>query len=37
MLPGRCKNGIIISKVPVIQTGLSGVMQKHFPVMLPTY
>ncbi|WP_436859210.1 LuxR C-terminal-related transcriptional regulator [Citrobacter tructae] len=31
MLPGRCKNGIIISKVPVIQTGLSGVMQKHFP------
>lgn len=31
MLPGRCKNGIIISKVPVIQTGLYGVMQQHFP------
>lgn len=31
MLPGRCKNGIIISKLPVIQTGLNGVMQKHFP------
>lgn len=31
MLPGCCKNGIIISKVPVIQTGLNGVMQRHFP------
>ena len=31
MLPGCCKNGIIISKVPVIQAGLHGVMQLHFP------
>lgn len=31
MLPGRCKNGIIISKVPVIQTGLNGVMLQNFP------
>lgn len=31
MLPGRCKNGIIISNVPVIQTGLNGVMHQHFP------
>lgn len=31
MLPGCCKNGIIISKVPVIQAGLNGVMHRHFP------
>lgn len=31
MLPGCCKNGIVISKVPVIQAGLHGVMQLHFP------
>lgn len=31
MLPGCCKNGIVISKVPVIQAGLHGVMQQHFP------
>lgn len=31
MLPGRCRNGIIISKVPVIQVGLNGVMLQHFP------
>lgn len=31
MLPGCCKNGIVISKVPVIQAGLHGIMQQHFP------
>ena len=31
MLPGCCKNGIVISKVPVIQAGFHGVMQRHFP------
>ncbi|CBG91553.1 helix-turn-helix domain-containing protein [Citrobacter rodentium] len=31
MLPGRCKNGIVISKVPVIQAGLNGIMHHHFP------
>ncbi|WP_336219577.1 response regulator transcription factor [Citrobacter amalonaticus] len=31
MLPGRCKNGIIISKVPVMQSGLYGIMHLHFP------
>ena len=31
MLPGCCKNGIIISKVPVIQVGLHGIMQQQFP------
>ncbi len=31
MLPGCCKNGIIISKVPVIQAGLHGIMQQQFP------
>ena len=31
MLPGCCKNGIVISKVPVIQAGFHGVMQLHFP------
>lgn len=31
MLPGCCKNGIVISKIPVMQAGLKEV------VMLPTY
>ncbi|EGT0650079.1 response regulator transcription factor [Citrobacter braakii] len=30
MLPGRCKNAIIISKLPIVQTGLKGVMQGQF-------
>ncbi|POT56084.1 DNA-binding response regulator [Citrobacter amalonaticus] len=30
MLPGCCKNGIVISKIPVMQAGLKGVMQSHF-------
>lgn len=46
MLPGCCKNGIVISKIPVMQAGLKEVMRTHFPeyeiissasVMLPTY
>lgn len=31
MLPGCCTNGIIISKIPVIQSGLKGIMNTHFP------
>ncbi|MTH45000.1 LuxR C-terminal-related transcriptional regulator [Intestinirhabdus alba] len=31
MLPGRYKKGIIISKIPLIQAGLKGVMSSHFP------
>ncbi|AKE59988.1 helix-turn-helix transcriptional regulator [Citrobacter farmeri] len=31
MLPGCCKNGIVISKVPVIQAGFHGVMRLHLP------
>lgn len=31
MLPGRYKNGIVISKIPVIQAGLRGVFLGHFP------
>lgn len=31
MLPGCCKKGIVISNVPVIQSGLNGMMQQHFP------
>ncbi len=30
MLPGCCKNGIIISKMPVMQAGLKRVMRTHF-------
>ena len=30
MLPGRCKNAIIISKSPIIQTGLKGIIQAQF-------
>lgn len=30
MLPGRCKNAIIISKLPIVQTGLKSVMQGQF-------
>lgn len=37
MLPGRCKNAIIISKLPIIQTGLKGVMQAHFSDYKLTY
>lgn len=31
MLPGCCKNGIVISKVPVIQAGIKGVMENQCP------
>ncbi len=31
MLPGCCKNGIFISKIPVMQAGLKEVMRTHFP------
>ncbi|MEB2418874.1 helix-turn-helix transcriptional regulator [Citrobacter sp. R-1.5.2] len=37
MLLGRCKNAIIISKLPIIQTGLKGVMQAHFSDYKLTY
>ncbi|TKV24124.1 LuxR C-terminal-related transcriptional regulator [Citrobacter sp. wls613] len=37
MLPGRCKNAIIISKLPIIQTGLKGVMQGQFSDYELTY
>lgn len=37
MLPGRCKNAIIISKLPIIQIGLKGVMQAHFSDYKLTY
>lgn len=28
---GCCKNGIVISKIPVMQAGLKEVMRTHFP------
>ncbi|EOI5777764.1 LuxR C-terminal-related transcriptional regulator [Cronobacter malonaticus] len=31
MLPGRCKQGIIISQIPVMHTGLEAIMRRHFP------
>lgn len=31
MLRGCCKNGIVISKIPVMQAGLKEVMRTHFP------
>ena len=31
MVSGHCKHGVIISKIPVMQTGLSGIMELHFP------
>ncbi|EIT0557889.1 DNA-binding response regulator, partial [Salmonella enterica subsp. enterica serovar Enteritidis] len=31
MLPGCCKNGLIISKTPLIQEGLKGVITGNFP------
>ena len=31
MLPGCCKNGIVISKIPVMQAGLKEVMRTIFP------
>ena len=37
MLPGRCKNAIIISKLPIVQTGLKGVMQGQFADCELTY
>lgn len=37
MLPGRCKNAIIISKSPIIQTGLKGIMQGKFSHYELTY
>lgn len=37
MLPGRCKNAIIISKLPIVQTGLKGVMQEQFADYELTY
>ena len=37
MLQGRCKNAIIISKLPIVQTGLKGVMQGQFADYELTY
>lgn len=31
MLPLKSKHGVVISKVPVMQCGLSGLMDRHFP------
>ncbi len=31
MLSGCCKYGVVISKIPVMQTGLCGIMELHFP------
>lgn len=31
MLPGYCKFGVVISKIPVMQSGLCAVMGSHFP------
>lgn len=31
MVSEHCKYGVIISKIPVMQTGLSGIMELHFP------
>lgn len=31
MLPGCCKNGLIISKTPLIQEGLKGAITGNFP------
>lgn len=31
MLPGYCKFGVIISKIPVMQSGLSAIMGANFP------
>ncbi len=31
MLPGCCKNGIVISKIPVMQAGFKEIMRTHFP------
>ncbi|WP_199782200.1 helix-turn-helix transcriptional regulator [Cronobacter dublinensis] len=31
MLPGRCKQGLIISQIPVMHTGLEAIMRRHFP------
>ena len=37
MLQGRCKNAIIISKSPIIQTGLKGIIQAQFADYELTY
>lgn len=37
MLSASCKYGIIISKLPVMQTGLGGVMARYFPEYELTY
>ncbi|CCJ71162.1 Putative regulator [Cronobacter condimenti 1330] len=31
MLPGRCKQGVIISQIPVMHTGLAAIIRRHFP------
>ncbi|SUG35058.1 regulatory protein [Salmonella enterica subsp. arizonae] len=33
MLPGCCKNGLIISKIPLIQEGLKGAITGNFPII----
>ncbi|ECG8589521.1 response regulator transcription factor [Salmonella enterica subsp. salamae] len=37
MLPGCCKNGLIISKTPLIQEGLKGAITGNFPEYKLTY
>jgi hypothetical protein len=31
MLHGYCKFGVVISKIPVMQSGLNAIMTAHFP------
>ncbi len=37
MLPLNGKHGVVISRVPVMQNGLGGVMSRHFPDFEITY
>jgi len=37
MTPSNGKHGIVISRVPVMQSGLGGVMARHFPEYDLTY
>ncbi|MCS5452565.1 LuxR C-terminal-related transcriptional regulator [Enterobacter huaxiensis] len=37
MLPSEGKHGVVVSKVPVMQAGLGGVMTRHFPDYEMTY
>ena len=37
MLPLNGKHGVVISRVPVMQNGLGGVMTRHFPDFEITY